>query len=357
MKSGNIALETLTPKKPTKVKIENGELHIPAEEAMTGKSRHHVIVPGKYKIPFRIDITVKTKFLRTNQLASQLTLYIGKGSVYFNGGHTSAVDVITAGSILPSAVCYNDMQSGEFVDLSVTFGSEMMWASVNNKVCFVAKNPGYVEIIKDNAVMDGLDITICGGTNTKLTIKSLNIVEYQNDKPDMPKEIMNLPELSVFELFVSGLHPKLHGEVIKTDEYLMNDMKSSLKFRRSIDKHGHLTYQSPCGFSYSIREFGVGEYHGTSWVKSQNKPDYTQEVLNYLAKSSPVLADKVFNNFHGCEVHERNCARMTTIDFNGKSKTICAGRIYFKMLPSEFDDLIKVVTATSEVVKHRQKGE
>ena len=355
MKSSSIALETLTPKKPTKVKIENGELHIPAEEAMTGKSRHHVIVPGKYTIPFRIDMTVKTKYLRINQLASQLTLYIGKGSVYFNGGHTSAVDIITADSILPNAVYHNDMQSGEFVDLSVTFGSEMMWASVNNKICFVAKNPRYVETQQDSATMNGLDIIICGGTSTKLAIKSLIIAEYQNDEPDMPKEIVNLPELSAFELFVSGLHPQLHDEVIKTDKYLMNDMKSSLKFRRSIDKHGHLTYQSPFGFSYSIREFGVGEYHGTSWVKSPNKPDYTNEVLNYLAKTSPKLADKVFNNFHGCEVHERKCARMTTIDFNGKSKIICAGRIYFKMLPSEFDDVRKVIEATSEVVRTAAK--
>jgi len=73
MQSHNIPLEALKPKK-VKVKIENGELYIPAEEANLGKGRHHVAVPGKYKLPFRIDMTAKLKFIKTNQIASQLSI-------------------------------------------------------------------------------------------------------------------------------------------------------------------------------------------------------------------------------------------------------------------------------------------
>jgi hypothetical protein len=74
----NIPLESLTPKNKIKTKLENGELHVPAEEANLGKHRHHINVPGKFKLPFRIDMTVKLKFARTNQVASQLRFYIGK---------------------------------------------------------------------------------------------------------------------------------------------------------------------------------------------------------------------------------------------------------------------------------------
>lgn len=47
MKIHKILLETLTPKNSIKVKIENSELHISAEETMLSKSCHHVNVPSK----------------------------------------------------------------------------------------------------------------------------------------------------------------------------------------------------------------------------------------------------------------------------------------------------------------------
>jgi len=356
MKINNIPLELLTPKKPAKIKFENGEFHIPAEEAMLGKTRHHVNIPGKYKLPFRIDMTVKTKFIRTNQVASQLTLNIGRGNVYFNGGHTSAVDVLTSGSILPSVIYHNDMQSGEFVDLSITFGSEMMWVTVNDRVCFAAKNPGYIDLLRDNATMNGLDIAICGGTDTKLTIKSLNIVEYENDEPDIPEENMNLPELSAFELFVKGLPPEIHDEVFRLDEFLLNDMKSILKFRRTIDKNNHLTYQSPYGFVCTIREYGVGNSLQTHWVQSEKKPDRTNDIINKLAESSPETAERIFGKLQICAPHSRECKQRTKVEYNSKSINVCMGKINYEMFPFVFEDIRKVVAATSEVVKSYGTG-
>ncbi|MCL2420510.1 MAG: hypothetical protein FWD03_01515 [Defluviitaleaceae bacterium] len=362
MKRYNILLESLLPKNKMKIKFENDELHVPAEEANLGKSRHHVLVPGKFKLPFRIDMTVKLKFIRTNQIASQLRLYIGKGNVYFNGGHTSATDILTdtkssvfGDNKLASAVYYNDIPSKEYVDISVIFGSNMMWAAVDGTYCYASDKLGYIELLRGNAMpeafQDGMDMAICGGTDTKLTIKSFAVTEYENDEPEIPEAFLNIPELSSFEWFVKGLPPKVQDEIIKMDDFLLNDMKGSLKFRRAIDKHGHLTYKSPCGLSYEIREFGVGNYHGTHWVQSPTKPDYTNDAIAKLAKSSPDLAESIFNKLLECSPHTRECKRRTSAELNGQSKSICTGKIYFEMLPAEFEVLKKYIAAAGEVVK------
>ena len=362
MKTHNIPLESFAPKGKIKVKIENGELHLPADESKVGKSRHHADIPGKFKLPFRIDMTVKVKVTETPPL--ELNLYIGNGKVHFEGGHTSCDDILTTvkfstvgDSKLTSFVHYNDIPAKEYADISVIFGSKMMWVTVDNKYCFSSDKMLYIELLRENAVpkefADGLGISICGGTHTKLAIKSLLITEYETDEPKTPAEIANLPELSPFELYVKGLPSELHDEMFKTDEFLMNDMKSSLKFKRTIDKHGHLTYQSPCGFQYGMTYFGAQERHATHWVQSPKKPDYTSEVLSKLAESSPKLADELFSNIQICNPHSRECKRRTTIEFKGESRQVCRGAISLKWHPSGFEDLRKLVTAASMVITER----
>jgi len=359
-----IPLESLTPKNKIKIKLENGELHIPAEEANLGKGRHHITIPGKYKLPFRIDMTVKSKFIRTNQIAPQLRLYIGNGNVYFNGGHTSCTDIltITKSSIFgdnktANFVYYNDIPSKGFNDISVIFSSKMMWASVDDIICYSSDKLAYIDMMRDHTIpdefMDGVNIAICGGTDTKLTIKSLTVTEYEKNEPEIPNELLNLPGLSAFEMFVKGLPPIIQDEMFKLDEYLMNDMKKSLKFRRTIDKNGHLTYVSPSGFQYGIREFGVGEYHGTSWVQSPKKPDLTNEIIKKLAEESPEFAEKIYDKLQVCNPPTRECKQRTKVELKSKSANVCMSKTVFKMLPSEYDDVKKYITAVSEVVKAR----
>lgn len=376
MKTHNISLESITPdgltkfgvmkKSSMKVKVENDELHIPAEASKVGKSRHHVYVPGKYSLPFCVNMTVKARAVQTSESKDtpplELNLYIGSGKVHFEGGHISSNDILTAAktgtvgdSNLTSFVHYNDIPTKEYVDISVMFGSRMMWVKVDGQYCYVSKKMPYIELMKNNTVptefADGLDFSICGGTYTKLTIKSLTVTEYENDEPSISAEIANLPEMSQFELYVKGLPPELHDEMFKTDEFFMRDMKSSLKFKRTIDKHGHLTYQSPCGFQYGMTYFGTHERHGTNWVQSPKKPDYTSDVLNKLAESSPKLANELFSNIQICNPHARECKRRTTIEFKGESRQVCRGSISLKWNPSGFEDLRQLVAAASEVMR------
>ena len=235
------------------------------------------------------------------------------------------------------------------------YGSKAMWVSVDGKHCYASNETPYIKLLQDDAVpekyADGLDISMCVGTHTGLIIKSFAVTEYESDEPGIPAEIMNLPKLSQFELFVKGLPPEVHDEMLKTDEYLMNDMKSSLKFRRAIDKHGHLEYKASCGFIYTMREFGVHGHHSTDWAPSPNRADYTNAIFNKLAEASPEFADKMFDRLQICNPHTRDCTSRIKIEFNGETRSTCRGKIFFKMFPSEFEDVRKVAAAASEIKK------
>ena len=360
MTTHKIPLESFTPKSGVKIKLENGELHIPAEKPIAPKNRHHVHIPGKYKLPFRVDMAVK---LHTEKPPTQLHLYAGKGNVYFNNGVISCTDILTVdkkvsvfGDVkMANYLYHNNIPKKEYVDISIMFGSKTVWIAVDGIYCYSTDKMSHIKMLRENILpvefADGLGIGLCVGTHTQAKIKSFTISEYENDEPEIPAEIADLPELSQFELYVKGLPPEVHGEMFKTDEFLLKDMKSSLKFKRGIDKFGHLTYKSPCGFIYTIREYGVSGHHSTDWIHNSNKADYTNKILNKLAGASPEFADKMFSQLQICNPHSKECGGRTIIEFNGKSSSTCRGKIFFKMIPSEFEDLRKVVAATGEVMK------
>ena len=367
-----------TAKKGIKIRHENGELHVPADETRVGKTRHHVYIPHKCKLPFRIDMTAKVYAVKPPSEAltnpeikdvppPELNLYIGNGKVHFEGGHISCNDILTttkAGTVgdaaLATFVKHSGLPEKDAMDISVMFGSQMMWVAVDGQYCYASDKMPYLAHLQNGntpaELAEGLAFSICGGTHTKLTIKSLTITEYDHDEPNIPSELSNLPELTPFELYVNGLPPELHDEMHKTDAFLMNDMKSSLKFKRTIDEHGHLTYQAPCGLQYGMTYFGAWERHGTHWVQSAKKPDQTSAVLAKLAESSPTLADALFSNISICSPHARECKRRTTITYKGTSRQVCRGAISLPWSPSGFEDLRELVAAASEIVGKKQEA-
>jgi hypothetical protein len=183
-----------------------------------------------------------------------------------------------------------------------------------------------------------------------MTIKSLTVTEYENGELNIPAEIADQPELSAFEWYLKSLPHELRDEVIKTDEYLLKDMKSNLKFRRAIDNYGNVTYESPCGFEYTMLKYETGGRHETSWVQQKSdKPDYTSRLLNKIAESSPELADKMFSSFWICPTP--TCKNCSINEYKGESKETCYSIIVFKWRPSDFEDVRKIIAAVSEIVK------
>ena len=58
----SIPLASLIPKKKIKTKIANDTLYVPAEVENLGKHRHLIDIPGKYKLPFRIDMSIRVTY-------------------------------------------------------------------------------------------------------------------------------------------------------------------------------------------------------------------------------------------------------------------------------------------------------
>jgi len=292
-----------------------------------------------------------------------LEVYIGKGRIYFNGGHTSCDDIFTSvnksstgDNKTANYVFYNGIPAKEYVDISINLGGNMMWVSVDGEYCYASDKLPYIDLLRKNATpnefINGVEIALCIGTDTKMRMKSFSVVEYENDQPPIPEKLLNLPELSEFELFVYGLPPIFHEYIRRLDGFLLNDMKKNLKFKRTIDKTNHLLYAAPCGFQYIVSELGVSEKHETRWVQSPKKPDLTNQVIQLLNETSPEFAEKMFNKLQECNpAHKPVCSRRTAVMLNGQSKNVCMSKITHEMLPETVEDMKKYITAVSEVTK------
>ena len=86
-------------------------------------------------------------------------------------------------------------------------------------------------------------------------------------------------------------------------------------------------------------------------MQSPKKPDYTNDVIDKLAESSPEFAEKIFSKLQRCDPHGRECGQRTKVELMGKSKYVCAGKAHYKMTPSDFEDAKKFIAAVSAFIK------
>jgi hypothetical protein len=184
-----------------------------------------------------------------------------------------------------------------------------------------------------------------------MAIKALTVTEYDNDEPGVPGELLSLPEMTPFELFANGLPPEARSELLKMDGFLLREMKDRLKFKRTIDKSGHMAYAAPCGLNYIIREYGVDNTQRTSWVQNESKPDLTNAVLKRLNETSPAAAGEMFNKMQLCNPHVRDCGQRTVVEYLGGKKDVCSSAANLGMAPAEFETIRKYIAAASEIIR------
>ena len=157
------------------------------------------------------------------------------------------------------------------------------------------------------------------------------------------------------------------------DEYLMKDMKKTLKFKRKIEG-GYpcckITYVSPWGFRYKIFISNTYLWHDNAWIAyntrrevdnfgGRKKADYTIETLNILAEESPAFAELMFERIQECSLcHDGgSCSNWEVYTYNERKKVTCAwsNGMHFKMFPADFDDAKKVINAIS-LTTHKPVG-
>ena len=375
MTTHHIPLKSILPKGKVTIDTGNDELCMTAITAINTEYvyqdapiRSFACIPGKFKLPFRIDMTIKID-------SPSLYLIIGKGHISFNKGmdNRSVTDIL-GNDYKPNTHEFNNfIPINKYVDISVTYGCKAMWINVNNELrCFSKKDP-YIKALKTDSLAeewkDGFEFKIACDKRTQLTIKSINITEYENEEPiapagnitiKAPQSCLTVTENSNVDECIHGLSPDLQKEILRTDEYLLNDMKKSLKFKRKIEggyPNSRITYVSPLGISYKIFITDYLLSHDIGWVDyntkreqekygGKKKADYTIETLKKLAETSLEFSNEIFSRMKECVSCSADaaCIHTKSYKYDGKTKISCGGRIHFKMFPSDFSDLRKMVS-------------
>jgi len=345
--------------------------------------RHYAHIPQRFKIPFRIDITV--------QLDSPAFYFIiGDGHIGFATGldNRPITDVLgmakMRGENKPGSQVYfdNEIPLNEYVDISITYGSKSLWIMVNGALRGFSEKEPYIKALKKNTLSEvfdkGFNFALACDKRTKLSVKSLAITEFGDDEPTHEIKAFkraldvfpNLREKPSLDLCIQGLSAELQQEVLCMDTYLMKDMKQHLKFKRKIEG-GYpcckITYVSQWGFRYKIFISNAYLWHDNAWIAyntrretdsfgGRKKADYTVETLHILAKESPAFADLMFERIQECSMCNQGgpCSNWEVYEYNEQKKVTCAWNngMHFKMFPADFDDVKKVIRAISQLPKN-----
>jgi hypothetical protein len=370
MKVYNIPIESFKPHGKVSINIENEELHM---TSYTDMKTSYACLENKFKIPFRIDMTLKMD-------SPAFYWIIGNALIGFGSEDSrNPYDIIEGKPKKPNTHIFdNYIPVNEYVDISVTYGRTAFWIVIGDECRCLSKKDPYIKVLKNNAALeeftDGFKFAVACDKRTDLVIKSLSVTEYKNDEPSAPEEIhkregsSSLLEASgkpVFSDRIKSLPPRIQDEIMKIDEWLMKDMKKSLKFKRIIDPYSKITYVSPWGFRYKITVHGAYMQHDVGWIGynakwlqekhgGPRKADYTIETLNKLSETSPEFAQEMFFRIKECNgcggTAGGNCINRTVYEYNGERKVSCGGSVQFKMFPLDFEDLRKVMNAINEVL-------
>jgi hypothetical protein len=374
LKVHNIPLESFITKGKVALSVDDGELHITAN---TDFHRiFYAYIEGKYKLPFRIDMTVKID-------SPSLYILIGKG--YINIGkpnHRGVSDIFGSHSKKPNTHDFdNYIPLNEYVNISVIYGRKALCLIINDKQKFYSKKEPYIKALKTNTIpeefIDGFTFALSCDKRTILSLKSVSVIEYENDELDVLEEIdekKNEPLVSdetgklTIEKYIKDVSPELQHEILQTDKFLMNDMKESFQFKRKMENK--IFYVSSGLISCQINVFKSYVWFGLSWIgTNKNEQGICGEssrpirVLNKLAETSPEFADKMFFRMTECTncrsgTGGRGCPHNGQVyEYNGKKKVSCGGSFQFKMIPSDFEDLRKMITAISEVANISYKDQ
>ena len=365
--------------------------------------RHYVSIPGMYRLPFCLDMTVKLDH-------PALFLLVGSGHITFaspSQDNRKIEDMIKpSGKPNQDHGAYdNSLPFGEYVDISVIYNLSEMQILIGGEERFHSCKQAYMRIKKVSRAEkakanknkpsqeqkeEGIAIGLAVPKLSMLSIRSIKVTEYDEQvpvvrgahveatNPGRPKtvqyeegktlpaareQVKNHPPAGerakvmeqiadrpkpTFESILSELPQAFHGEIQKTDQFLLS--LRPLKLKRTVEKNGSkFTYvASDFGVSYAVNVSGAQSSHQFGWYIVYNgkpetwhrKADDMEETLAYIAESDPPLAERIFyalNDCVGC--YGSGCLAKTLYAFNGEKRVACHGRVMLRMRSSDFRDV------------------
>lgn len=363
MNTHNIDLTTLSTHVKTELKLVNGLANIWTTHSITdyamnlqgdSNRRHTVSLNGKFRLPFRIDITVKLDF-------PSLILFIGSGHITFASPYLNnrKIEDIAKPLGKPNLDQYSyddSLPYGEFTDISVIYKHDEMQILIGGEERFYSRKQPYMKAKSLNEInAEGFAIGLAVSKLSTLSIKAVTITEFDDHAPVERGAFQMITSQSTptenqkptFDSVISGLPLEIQDEISKSDAFLTS--LRPLKFKRNIDKNGYkITYvASDFGVSYAFNVYGSQLSHHFGWYIVYNgKPEtwhrranHMEEALIESANSDLKLAERIFyalNDCVGC--YGPNCLAKTLYTFNGKKCLSCHGRVLLRMCHDDFHD-------------------
>jgi len=270
----------------------------------------------------------------------------------------------------------------KFVDISVVYGDKAMWIYIDSELRCITKKDPYIKALKSEMIPtefdDGFSIGLGCDKRTTMIIKNFSVTEYAENELREPEEtVTKIPHpvhLTVVDKptlleCIKGLELDLQNEIIQTDNFLLKDLKKLMGFKRKIEggyPYSKISYVSVHGLAYKIQITGFTLRHQLNWIRYNTKreqekyglqkADYTNETLAKLSEESLEFAEEIFYRIYDCAGCRKTCTWRVIYELDGKKKASCSdifAGTHFKMFPSDFLDLRKVVQAISGIVENK----
>lgn len=365
MTEHNIDLSLLKTCGKTHMEIREGVLRLtvnhanPLNHCKPGiKCIHYAEIPGRYRLPLRIDVTAKID-------VPSLYIMLGEGHAHF-GVHFDNRRLEDICEPQKKINLFNShIPMNEFVTITLMYDLKEMQILINGDERYYAKKEKYMKSSLFKGMNDeGFPLKISCDKRTSLEIQTIRVIEYDDTAGIVhtidPPEDKFVPPTGkpTLESCLSRLPEGLRSVVADMDGWLRS--LRPMKFKRLIDKNGEkITYvASEQGFSYALHISGHVMYHTLQWyILTQGKPDTwgrkadrMEDTLNHLAKTDAIFARRMFHNLHECVGgFGSGCLAKTLYSFAGEKIIACHGKMFFNMNLSEFDDVKRFIWAVNEI--------
>lgn len=361
-----INLTQLQPHGQTYTEIRDGVLYLSSAKenpfnVCKGIRKYYVEAPDRYRLPLRIEISVKVD-------SPALFMMLGGGSVDF-GNRRGHIDDICGPHSGKNVFFNSRIPINEFVDITIIYDLKEMQIIVNGEERYYSSSEKYMRT-KAFAAMnkEGFPLKISCDNRVDVQIRQVCVTEYDDTAgivhlADIAEE-KHIPTTMpptgkpTFESCIAELSAPLHAAFEDIDVWLRS--LHPVKFKRQIDKNGEkITYvASEQGLSYQVYISGGVMTHTIWWyILTQGKPetwgrkaDNMENTLSYIAKSDSDFAHKLFNSFYKCVGgYGSGCGGKTIYTFDSRKVVACHGKMHFNMNLSEFEDVKRFITAVNEI--------
>lgn len=323
-------------------------------------------LPGRYKLPLQIDLTV-------NVAVPGFYLILGNGHLSFGTRQDSRSigDILNPDCKKPHSFS-NGIKLNQDAHICIIYGLKFMQIIVDGETRYFSKKESYMRaqgFYEKNST--GFPIMLASDKLAQILIKEVSIVEYDTDPDAIPYENTILPANLAkskgvkpdFQECISGLSKEIQDELIKLNDYLLS--QKNLKIKRKIEgdhKGCKITYVSTIGFSYALLISEELLNHFFWWYMVSNykydnqymgrKNDFTNETLQFADRLSPEVTSRLVGYFDPCVACTKGCKAPTAYEFENKRFITCHGKISMNMNLQTFSDTRFMFDALQKVLLH-----